>query len=100
MSALSDELCRYLELRRLQLLHPGFEPGLFGVGAFLLSQQLSLRCLQLLPQLRLRQLVLRQFSFQFAAAQADLARLLFGTFPTRGLFGERFCQPLDLLLHL
>ena len=48
----------------------------------------------------LRLLVLRQLSFQLAAVPANLSCLLLGAFPTPGLFGQRFRQPPDLLLHL
>ena len=54
--------------------------------------QLFLGCFQLLLQLS-------QLSFQFAAALANLARLLLGPFPTLGLLGQCLRQPFDLLLH-
>ena len=47
----------------------------------------------------LRLLVLRQLSFQLAAVPANLSCLLLGAFPTPGLFGQRLCQQIDLLLH-
>jgi len=37
--------------------------------------------------------------FQLAAPMANLAHLLLGPFPTFGLLGQRFAQPLELLLH-
>ena len=84
----------------MQFLGPCLEPGLFGAGALLLCLQLLLRRFQLLLQPGLRLLVLCQLGFQFAAVLANHARLPLGAFPTPDLFGQRFGQSLDLLLHL
>ena len=64
-----------------------FQPGVLGDVVALQRFQLRLHLLQLLAQVRLGLLVLRQLSFQFTPASANLARLLLGAFPTLGFFG-------------
>ena len=82
----------HLHLGGLQLLDPGLQLGLFGTGTFPLRVELFLRLLDLLAQLP-------QLSLQLAALLANLTRSLLGSLALPGLFGQRFGQPLDLLLN-
>ena len=89
-----------LVMSRLQFLDSRLQLRPFGRGTLLVRPSLFLCVLKFLLQTRLRLFVPGQFSFQFTPAFANLARLLLGPFPALGLLGQRFRQPLDLLLHL
>ncbi len=93
------DLLLHCGVGRLQFARPRFELGLLGARALFLGLQFFLRRFQLLPQLCLRLLVLRQFSIQFAAALANLAGLLLGALPAFRLLRQRFRELLNLLLH-
>src|SRR5206468_770257 len=92
-------LLLYFGLHHLQFVNAPPILGLFSEGTLLLYPQVILRFFQLVLQPGLRLLALRQLGFQLAAPLANLSRLLLGAFPTLGFLGERFRQPLDLLLY-
>ena len=89
-----------LRLGRQQFFDTCFKPGLFSEGTFVHRLLLFLRILQLLAQLRLKLVVVRQLGFQFTLAFGKLGCSLLANFSALNLFGQRFRYPFELLLHV